>query len=90
MRIKEITFSVTRAMPLYPISKRKEDEYANVKPFASCTVEFDMDDPTEITKANLEIVKAVVMEAMSHAKSVAFTSVVEFSKEFRELYKTKD
>ena len=76
-------------MPLYPISKRKEDEYANVKPFASCTVAFDADEATHITKANLEIAKAIVMQAMDHAQSVAFVSIAEFSKEFRELYKTQ-
>jgi hypothetical protein len=76
-------------MPLYPITGRKEDEYANVKPFASCTVEFDADEQTELTKENLEVAKAIVNEAMEHAQSAAFTSVAAFSKEFRARMRPK-
>lgn len=76
-------------MPLYPISGDKADEYANVKPFASCTVEFDENDATEIYKENLETAKAIVVEALEHAQGLAFDSVSQFSKEFRELYKAK-
>jgi len=73
-------------MPLFPISHDPADEYANVKPTASCTVQFDADENTSLTKANLEAAKKLVDDAMSHAMDITFARVAAFGEEFRALY----
>ena len=47
MRISEITFSLEKTTPLYPLTGDPADEYANVKPRASCTIEFEKDAPNQ-------------------------------------------
>jgi hypothetical protein len=77
-------------MPLMPISRDPADEYANVKPFASCTIEFDEDDSMTVTLANAENLKRVkeaVTEAYNQAGEAVFMQIKEFSEEFRDLYK---
>jgi hypothetical protein len=84
-----VTFSIERTMPLFPLSGDKADEYANMKPMASCTVEFDANDDTTVNKANLERAKELVNEAMDHAQSVAFSQISDFRKAIVEMYEAK-
>jgi hypothetical protein len=60
-------------MPLAPITGEKDDEYANIKPFASCTVELDDNDD--------------VKEAYNMAGEAVFEQIKEFREEFIALYK---
>ena len=88
MRITTITFSLMRTMPMFPITHDPADEYANVKPEASCTIEFDADDNTQYNEQNAKHLKEIVSEAFNVAGEQVFEQIAEFSKEFRELYAT--
>ena len=74
MRISSVTFSIGRTMPLQPISRRPEDAYANVKPTASCTVLLDEGDDVDAAK--------------TLARDTAFAEMQNFSRDFREMYRT--
>lgn len=89
MRITQITFSLMRTMPLMPISRDPGDEYANVKPLASCTIEFDADDDTRVTTSNAKVAQEIVTEAFNQAGEAVFNQIKEFSEEFRALYNPK-
>ena len=88
MRIRSATFSITRTIPLAPITGDPGDEYANIKPFASCTVEFNDDECDMTNKANADAVKAMVKEGFALAASRAFDQMKDFRTELLELYKT--
>jgi hypothetical protein len=49
-------------------------------------VQFDADENTSLTKANLEAAKKLVDDAMSHAMDITFARVAAFGEEFRALY----
>ena len=87
MRIRSATFSITRTIPLAPITGDPADEYANIKPFASCTVEFD-EEECNFTSKSAEAIKAIVKAGYDEAASRAFEQVLDFKRELLELYKT--
>ena len=87
MRVRSATFSITRTIPLAPITGDPADEYANIKPFASCTVEFD-DDECDFTKVDRDAIKAIVKAGYDEATSRAFEQMQDFKRELLDLYKT--
>ena len=70
-----------------PITNDPADEYANVKPFAACTVEFDPGE-VDLKKLDKETVKQIVKEAFDEAASRAFEQMVDFKRELLTQYKT--
>jgi hypothetical protein len=87
LKVLQITFSIGRAMPLQPISGRRDDEYANIKPHASCTIAFEDNDCTQITDENMPQLHELLERAYTTAANTCFEQLATFSKEFRELYK---
>lgn len=87
MRVRSATFSITRTIPLAPITGDPADEYANIKPFASCTVEFN-DDECDLSKVDRDTMKAIVKAGFDEAASRAFEQMQDFKRELLDLYKT--
>jgi len=87
MRVRSATFSITRTIPLAPITGDPADEYANIKPFASCTVEFN-DDECDLSKVDRDTMKAIVKAGFDEAASRAFEQMQDFKRELLELYRT--
>jgi hypothetical protein len=79
MRVEKITFSLTRTMPLFPITRNPADEYANIKPFASVTIEFDDED----TKVEA---KELINEAFDRASDIALKQIAAFAADFKSYY----
>ena len=83
MHVEKLTFSVGRTMPIYPLSLNRDDEYANIKPFASVTIAFDADE-ANLNKAEF---KKIVEDAFDKSAKLAFEEIYKFGQEFRELFK---
>lgn len=84
--IKQVTFSIVRTIPLMPITGDPADEYANVKPFASCTVEFDHDE-VDLKKSDAATVKQIVKEAYDEAASRCYEQMLDFKRELVQQYR---
>lgn len=76
-------------MPLMALTRDKHDEYANVKPFASCTVMFEASDDVDVTKANIKRMKEVVTEAFFEAQGIVYEQIQSFGADLQELYADK-
>lgn len=82
MYIKSVTFSIAKTTPLFPITKNAGDQYANVRPMASCTIEFDAkevdaeDDVEQKTKYAYHIAEQHCIEQLTEFH----TSLVEMLK----------
>ena len=73
MRVKEVTFAITRTLPLQPMTGREADAYANIKPMSAITVELaDGDD---------------VDKAKALARDHAFKEITQFTNDIRKLLK---
>jgi hypothetical protein len=87
MRFRSITFSVENTIPLDTLSGNEKHKYANIKPKASVTVEFDSLDNIEITKANLERARSIVVEAFDEAQKLAHQEIIDYRAEMKELFR---
>lgn len=87
MKVRTISFTVGRSMPVMPLSGRADDQYASIRPSASVTIEIDSNeasDPT--TAAGTETIK----KAFDEASTLAFQEMADFGIELRKLYKKGD
>ncbi|MGH7744051.1 MAG: hypothetical protein ACREQ5_04425 [Candidatus Dormibacteria bacterium] len=74
MFVSQITFSLGKTTPLQPITGYAEDQYANVKPDATCTVTFAPEECDPRTKAGQKL----LAEAFALAQDAAAAELVQF------------
>ena len=86
MRIDKIVFSIAKTTPLYPLTGDPDDQYANVKPFASCTIEFE---PKDVTDPKTKIGQATIAKAYDQAQEVCVGQLAKFHRDFKKMVRGK-
>jgi hypothetical protein len=65
VHITEITFSIARTMPLYPLTRHEDDQYANVKPHVSAKAIIDGDATKDVIDRAFEQLRNVCYEQLA-------------------------
>jgi hypothetical protein len=79
VRISEIVFSIGKTTPLAPLTGNSDDQYSNVKPFASCKVAFG---PGESPDPSTKDGQRTLDKAYEHARDICVNQLVRFHDKF--------